>query len=841
MNQPFTTLRRFTLCMMLSLIAFSAGAQQPKKYNAAEILLKLKKLNFLGTVLYVAAHPDDENTRLITYLANERLAQTAYLSLTRGDGGQNLIGSEIREELGLIRTQELISARGIDGGRQFFTRANDFGYSKNAEETQRIWDRDAVLSDVVWVMRKFRPDVIITRFPPDKRAGHGHHTASAILASEAFDLTNNPEQFADQLRNVQPWQPKRLFLNTGRWWNKEINENSPGVITMDVGSYSKLLGKSYTEIAAESRSQHKSQGFGATGSRGQRFEFLEFVKGDSAETDIFEGIDTSWGRAGAASIGVKIESIIQKYDLAQPQKIEGDLLEVRKLVLEVSDEYWRQTKLIEIDEIIKGCTGLYVEVVANDYYVTPGEPLKLSFEAINRSEVPLLLTSVRTKGMYYNAPLEKEMGPNTLLKFDTTLVVPQDKPYSQPYWLEEDWSMGMYSVWNRNQIGKPENDPAVSAEFNIEIDGQSISYVVPVVFKRNDPVEGEQYRPLEIIPPLYINLKEELLIFSDESGKKLEVTLVAGRDNLNGNLALNLPSGWRSVPESMPFSLESKYAEKTVSFEIFPPKLQSQGYVQVSATIDDNTYSQGLKTITYNHIKTQTLLRPAQAKVVKLNIEKNGQLIGYIQGAGDDIPGSLRSIGYKVSELEDEEITLSNLKRFDAVILGVRALNTNGRSKYFMDDLLAYVKEGGTLIVQYNTYFRLKTKDFAPYPIKISRDRVADENAPVKILVPDHPALNHPNKITEKDFEGWVQERGLYFPNEWDERYVALLSSNDPDEEEKKGGLLVTQYGKGYYIYTGYSWFRELPAGVPGAFRIFSNLISLGSGEEKPAKTENSQ
>ena len=841
MNQTFNTLKRLILCLSLMLFVYSAGAQRPKSYNAAEILLKLKKLNFLGAVLYVAAHPDDENTRLITYLANERLAQTAYLSLTRGDGGQNLIGPEIREELGLIRTQELLSARRIDGGKQFFTRANDFGYSKNEEETQRIWDRDAILSDVVWVIRKFRPDVIITRFPPDERGGHGHHTASAILAAAAFDLTNQSDQFADQLRYVKPWQPKRLFLNTGRWWNKTINENSPGVITVDVGKYSPLLGRSYTEIAAESRSQHKSQGFGATGIRGQRLEFLEFVKGDSTTTDIFEGIDTSWGRAGAASIGVEIDEIIGKYDPARPQIIVADLLRVRKLIAGISDDYWRATKLAEIEEIIKACTGLFVEVVAQDHYVTPGQPLKLSFEAVNRSGVPLKLKSVRTTGAYFETTLNKMMAPNSLITFDTTLLVPVDKPYSQPYWLVEDWSMGMYSVWNRNQIGKPENDPTVSVTFDVALDGESIGYHTPVVFKWNDPVDGEQYRPLEVTPPIYINLKEDLLIFSDDAGKKLEVTLVAGKANIRGKLILDLPSGWKCIPENPSFALEDKYAEQKISLEIYPPKVQSQGDIQISAIIERETYSQGLKSITYDHIKTQTLLRPARSKMVKLDIEKNGQVIGYIQGAGDDIPKSLRSIGYEVWELDDEDITPENLRRFDAVILGVRALNTNGRSKHFMNDLLSYVEKGGNLIVQYNTYFRLKTENFSPFPIKISRDRIADENAPVKILVPGHPALNYPNKITEKDFEGWVQERGLYFPNEWDERYVALLSSNDPNEEEKKGGLLVTQYGKGYYVYTGYSWFRELPAGVPGAFRIFANLISLGSGEEKPTKTEKSQ
>ncbi|UII30943.1 PIG-L family deacetylase [Fulvivirga ulvae] len=825
-------MRKMYLLLLLCVV-FTAEAQRPEKPNAADILLELKKLNFLGNALYVAAHPDDENTRLISYLSNERLANTAYLSLTRGDGGQNLVGPEIREALGVIRTQELLAARRIDGGQQYFSRANDFGYSKSADETQEIWNREQVLSDVVWVYRNFRPDIIITRFPPDERAGHGHHTTSAIMAEEAMALAGAKGKYPDQLKHVSTWEPKRLYMNTGRWWSPEINSETPGVLTIDVGGYNALLGKSYTEIAALSRSQHKSQGFGSSGSRGEQLEFLEYMAGDKAEKDIFEGIDTSWKRVkGGEKIGTIVEKAIAAYDPAHPALIMPYLLEARGEISRLKDEYWKVLKLKQVDELIKSVTGLFLEVVAGDYSVTPGDQIALTVEVINRSGF-----SVKLKQVKYNALADTianlELTENKDITFKTALNIPEDREYSKPYWLRQPGTLGTYKVDDQHLIGQPENDPAIPVKFVLEIGGQEIVYTTPVVYKWNDPVKGEQYRPFVITPPIFANISEPVYIFSKTASKEVEVTLKAGRDGVDGTVKLQVPEGWKAEPAEQNYQLTSKGEERKFHFRLTPPDRQSIGTIKAVMLMNGKTFDNSLITIDYEHIPTQLLMPEAESKVVKIDIEKRGELVGYIQGAGDAIPAALREIGYEVWEMKEDEVTPENLAKLDAAILGVRALNTNERINFYMNDLLEYVKQGGTLIVQYNTNFRLKTDHFAPYPLELSRDRVADEEAEVKILEPKHPAMSIPNKITDKDFDGWVQERGLYFPDKWDEQYTALLSSHDKGEKAKEGGLLIAKYGEGYYIYTGYSWFRELPAGVPGAYRIFVNLVSLGTNSSK--------
>lgn len=826
----------YSVLFSIFFISFSLTAQKPTQPDAADILLKLKKLNFLGTVLYVAAHPDDENTRLIAYMANEKLANTAYLSMTRGDGGQNLIGPEIREALGVIRTQELLSARKIDGGQQFFTRANDFGYSKSPEETQEIWDREAALSDVVWVFRKFQPDVVITRFPTDGGGGHGHHTTSAIFAHEAFDLAADKSKYADQLAYVDTWQPKRLYLNTGRWWNPNISADDKGVITVDVGGYNPLVGESYTEMASRSRSQHKSQGFGSTGSRGEQLEFLEFRKGDQAKEDVFEGIETSWKRVkGGEAIGKMIEEIIAGYQPQQPYKIVMPLLEVRKAISGISNKHWKEVKLQEVDALIKAALGLYLETSADDYSAAPNTEVLLNIEAINRSTVPVTLKSVAFENIKDTVTTTTLEG-NKEVEFKTTLSIPANTPYSQSYWLKEKGTLGMYRVDDRKLIGKPENGAGVEVTYTLEIAGQELTFTSPVVYKWNDPVDGEKYRPFVITPPVFVNIPESVYIFSDESSRSIELTVKAGSDNISGDVMIELPDGWSSEPEKHTYSLKSKHEEAIFTFKVTPPAGQSEGQLKAVITYEGEKYSKSIITVDYDHIKTQILMPDAASRIVKLDIHKYGETIGYIAGAGDVIPSALREIGYEVWEMKDDEVTPDNLATLDAVVLGIRALNTNERLPYFMDNLLKYVHNGGTLVIQYNTSHRLKTDKFAPYPIELSRDRVTDEYAEVKILAPNHPVMNEPNKITQDDFDGWVQERGLYFPGKWDDNYTAILSSNDKGESAKKGGLLVAEYGKGHYVYTGYSWFRELPAGVPGAFRIFVNLVSLGN---KPEKTNN--
>ncbi|WP_299758578.1 PIG-L family deacetylase [uncultured Pontibacter sp.] len=810
-------------------------AQTPQKPSSAKILQDLQKLNVLGTALYVAAHPDDENTRLIAYLANEKLYNTGYLAVTRGDGGQNLIGAEISEGLGIIRTQELLQARRTDGGHQFFTRANDFGFSKNPEETFNIWDKEQVLADMVWTIRKFRPDVMVTRFPPDERAGHGHHSASAILAAEAFKAAADPKRFPEQLKYVEVWQPKRLLWNTGVWSFKsqeEFEKYGKELLKIDVGGFNPLLGESYGEIAARSRSMHKSQGFGASGARGTSIEYLQHTAGEKAQQGLFEGINTSWSRVkGGEKVQRLIEQAISNYKPTAPAAVVPTLLAARKELEKLPDGYWKRVKLEELQDVLQHTSGLYLEVTASDYAAAPGQPVRLQVEAINRSETPVTLQSIKYSFASSDTTLNINLKNNEPLKYGTSKLLLQNMPYSQPYWLREAGTLGMFAVTEQQEVGQPENAPAAQATFTVQIAGEPLQLTVPVVYKRTDPVEGEVYRPFVVTPPVFVNLGEKVLMFANGEPKQVQVLVKAGKESVSGELTLELPKGWRTEPAAVPFNLAAKGAEQSISFTVYPPKKQEEAQLKAVATVAGKAYSKGLSEINYSHIPAQVTFPEAAAKIVKLDIQKRGQKVAYLMGAGDDIPKSLQQIGYNVTLLNDEDMRLNYLQQFDAVILGVRAYNTVDRLKYYQPTLLEYVKQGGNLIVQYNTNHSLVLPNIAPYPLKLSRDRVTVEDAEVRLLAPNHPVLNTPNKITKKDFEGWVQERGLYFPNEWSEEFTPILSSNDPGEPARNGGLLVAKYGAGNYIYTGYSFFRELPAGVSGAYRLFANLISLGKGD----------
>lgn len=808
--------------------SFSQGRQQP---SASQIRLKMKKLNFLGSVLYVAAHPDDENTRAIAYLANDRLAATAYLSMTRGDGGQNLIGPEIRDLLGLIRTQELMAARRIDGGQQFFTRANDFGFSKTAKETFEIWNKQEILSDVVKVIRQFQPDVILTRFPPDERAGHGHHTASAILAHEAFDITNDPNQFPEHVKQFGTWQVKRLYTNTGRWWNQTINEKTPGILTMNVGTYNTLLGKSYSEIAAESRTQHKSQGFGSPGRRGDALEFFEYVKGERTVNDVFDGVNTTWTKIkGAEKIPALIDKMLIEYKGESPANSIPALLAIRKSIAALSPSVWRERKMNEVNQLLQDCAGLFVEVGADNFYVSPGQPVTATFEIINRSAADVSLESIHSASVNWDSTLNTTLKNNLPLNFKSKRKLADNATYSGPYWLKEKHSLGLFSFDDKSLIGKPENDPSATFDFTFKVNGENLVVNAPLVYKWTDPVKGELSRPFEIVPPVLVNLDKPVYLFTNEQPQAVSVLLkLSSSDVTAGNLFLELPSGWRAEPLASSFDLKKRGEEKTIRFMIYPGKEEIKSTIKAIAEVNGKKYNYSLQTIQYDHIPTQTLLPKAEEELLKVNLKKEGNIIGYIRGAGDDVPSSLRNMGYEVWEMKNEEITASNLKKVDAVVLGIRALNTNERIRFIMPDLLNYVKEGGTMIIQYNTNNDLEIdKDkFSPYPLTLSRDRVTEENSEVRILKPEHPVLSTPNKITAADFEGWVQERGLYFPNAWDEKFEAILSMNDANEPVRNGSLLVAQYGEGYYVYTGLSFFRELPEGVAGAYKLFANLVSL--------------
>ena len=805
-------------------------AQSSRSYDPGNIRQKLEKLNVLGTVLYVAAHPDDENTRMIAYYANEKLMRTAYLSATRGDGGQNLIGPEIREELGLIRTQELLAARRTDGGQQFFSRANDFGYSKHPDETFNIWEKDKVLADFVWVFRKFRPDVIITRFNTTPGTTHGHHTASAILAKEAFKLSGDENAFPEQLNYVDTWQPKKLFWNTSWWFFRRSGQkmDTSSLVSMNVGRYNPLLGASYTEIAARSRSMHKSQGFGSSGTRGDQIEYLKQWEGNKTK-GVFDDIDITWERIeGSKEVAFYINKAIESYDETNPSQIIPPLMAARKALEDLEDQHWVKVKRQEIDDLVTQVSGLYVSLSSNSPSYSTGDSVNIQLEVINRSDQEMMLDNVHLVSainpISFNVPLLS----NKPVTSEFNIKLTGANSYTNPYWLNNESKLGMYIVNDQELIGKPENDPALSGVVTLDLNGEKINLNVPVVFRRTDPVDGEVVEPITIGPPIMVNISGGVLVFGDSDSKTVDVRVIAGKRDLSGVVTLKTPKGWKIAPEQHVFELSQKGEEQIFSFTISPPNAASEGYVVAEANLDEASYSKGLTVIDYDHIPKQTLYPEAQVKVVKLELEKRGSLIGYIDGAGDAIPENLGQIGYNVEKLAKDDVTSENLSKYDAVILGVRAFNTVRWLSYKNSELFEYVNAGGNLIIQYNTSHRLVTQEIAPYDLTLSRDRVAVEEAPIDIIAGDHPVMTTPNKITQKDFEGWVQERGLYFPVEWSDEFTPILSSNDPGESPKQGGLLVAKYGEGYYVYSGYSWFRELPAGVPGAYRIFVNMISLG-------------
>jgi len=803
----------------------------PDQMDAGEIQLALQKLNVLGHVLYIAAHPDDENTNLMAFWTNGSLYDSAYLSVTRGDGGQNLLGSELGERLGVIRTEELLAARRIDHAKQFFTRAIDFGFSKTAEETMRIWGHEKILADIVWVVRNFRPDVMVTRFSPEDQLTHGHHTASAILAQEAFAAAGDPNRFPEQLAFVKPWRPSRLVWNTSPFFfkNRNLPFDPTGLTVLEAGGYNPLLGKAYTEIAAASLSMHKSQGVGSPPRRGERKEYFKFLEGQPMTSSLFDGVDTTWSRVpNSEPVAAEIRQIISEFNPADPPASVPDLLKLRQAMRRIQDDSWILEKTAELDKIIAACLGLHVEASTATETFTPGQTATIKLEAINRSNVPVTLQEVRFPNAGALMKIDAALPANDLVTKDLSCTIPDNAPYSQPYWLRKPGTLGTFTVEDQKLIGLPENPPALPVEIALQVNGVELRYIVDTKYRTVDPVAGEVQRRLVIGPPAFANLADSVFVFPTNQPKRVSVHVTAATGPVKGELKLAVPQGWEASPASVPIDLKSADAETAGTFTVKPPDQNSEGTLSAIVSIDAREYAFERVRISYPHIGVQTLMPPAEAKLVRAGIRKKGDRIGYIPGAGDDVPESLRQIGYSVKILSEPEITARNLAQFSAVVLGIRAYNTQDRISNWLPELFDYVKEGGVAIAQYNTLAELKTNQLGPYPLEISRDRVTDENAEVRILSPNHSLMTTPNKITSKDFEGWVQERGLYFPNKWDPAWTPILSCNDPKEKPLDGGLLVAKVGKGFFIYTSYSWFRQLPAGVPGAYRLFANMLSLG-------------
>ena len=802
-------------------------SQPPATWTSADMYLAIRKLNVLGSVLYVAAHPDDENTRLLAYFSKDRMYRTGYLSLTRGDGGQNLIGNEQGIELGLIRTQELLAARRIDGAEQFFTRAFDFGFSKSPQETFTKWDREKILSDVVWVIRKFQPDIIITRFPTTGEGGHGHHTASAILANEAFTAAADPNRFPEQLKYVKTWQPKRILWNTFNFGS--TNTTSPDQFRFDVGGYNPLLGKSYGEIAAISRSNHKSQGFGASASRGEAFEYFKTTGGTAPANDLMDDVELTWKKVeGGEVISKMIDKLAGSFDLLHPENSVKGLVQLYQAINKLPDGYWRNQKLKEVQQLIEQCSGLFLDATTSDQFAVQTDSIRINFLLNNRMGVNASLKNISVDALdsTFDLPLAK----NKNVTLGKIFYVPATKPITQPYWLQNKMEEGYFNVKDQQKIGQPDIDPAYTANFNINIEGQDLSFAKPVKYKFTDPVKGEMYEPLVIIPPVTFRDFDPLYI-KTEKQTGIEISVFANKSVTIPSPATTASQTSTIKTDTLPLLIGSVSINKNQLYtETIADKELNAKVYKINTAPDSNHGGSIQRSISYDHIPYITYFKEALLTVKKFDLKIVGKKIGYIVGAGDKVPEDLEQMGYEVTMLSDKELSRNNLHQFDAIITGVRAYNTDIWLNNYYDKLMKYVNEGGNLIVQYNTSSNvgpIRAK-IGPYNFDIARTRITDENAEVKFLKPDHSVLHFPNEITQNDFNGWVQERSIYHATNFDkDHFETIFSMHDPGENDDDGSLIIAKYGKGTFVYTGLVFFRELPAGVPGAYRLMANLIAL--------------
>jgi len=807
----------------------SPSSVSPLPTSASSILHELEKFRQMGSVLFIAAHPDDENTELLAYLSRGRNYRTAYLSVTRGDGGQNVLGPELSEKLGVARTQELISARRIDGAQQFFSRAIDFGFSKSYQETLNVWNKQEVLSDIVAIIREFRPDILITRFSPIPGGTHGHHTASAVLALEAFKLAGDAKAFPEQ--GLAQWQPKRILWNISKYQLDKVAGSN--ALKIDAGGKDSVTGESFTDIAGRSRAMHKTQGFdtfkipGVNG--GPRFESFQLLDGSPATTDILDGVDTTWNRLpGGAEIGKSVDQIIAQFNPTDTAASVPALFKLRDLLaaLPTSDPVVKE-KQAQLDQILQDCLGLIVETTIAHAEVVPGEPMKLHHSAAIGATKPVRWIAVRYPELKKEVSKGVDLHVNESNSWDSVETLPTTTPLTQPYWLRAEGTAGLFRVDDAKLIGAPENSPAFPIEDVFEVAGHTL--VIP-----DQPVQvttnssGESRRRLDVIPPVSLRFLSDVALFSPGSTQPVEVEVTAARANATGNLQLEAPADWKVLPPKQAFNLAKVADRVQLKFTVTAPLHAATAKIIASAEMHGVRYRNQRQEINYPHIPLQLLQPLASLKAVSLDLATRGHTIGYLPGAGDSLPENMQQMGYVVKTLDDASLTPEQLHGLDAVVIGVRAFNVRDKIAAALPALFAYVKDGGTIIAQYNRPDKLKSDKIAPYDLHISADRITDETAAVTFLAPENPVLNTPNKITKADFDGWVQERGLYFPNKWDDHFTPILAFNDPGEAPTKGALLIAQYGKGYFVYTGLGFFRQLPAGVPGAYRLFANLISLG-------------
>ena len=766
------------------LLQTSMHAQQ----NAASIYAGIKKLGVMGSVLYIAAHPDDENNSFLPYLTKEKNYRTAYLSLTRGDGGQNLIGKEQGIELGLIRTQELLAARRIDGAEQYFSTAYEFGFSKSADEALTIWDHQKVLSDVVWVIRQYQPDIIITRFPGDARAGHGHHAASSIIANEAYFAAADPTKFPEQLKKgVTVWKAKRILWNTFNFGS--VNTTSNNQFKIEVGGYNVIEGKSYGEIGAEARTMHKSQGEGRPRRRGASYEFFETTGGEAPVNDLMDGIDISWSRLGAASIQTEVNNLVKQFQIDQPSSIVPSLVALYTKVKALPNSVWKNYQLLQIQSLIKDAAGIFIEASTQKAQVIPGENLGLQVLINQRSSVNTQLLKLQLPSK--DSLIQKTLGNNQNTIIDYTFKVDASTPISQPYWLVEPKTEGMFIVNDYSLIGKAENDPAFTITAQLKIEGVDFYFPQAIQYKYTDPTKGDVYQPLAVIPAKETKYNKEVYLM--KSNKPIEISY----QQIDHQGATVQKSTWiKNANESLPTNANDIYR----------------------------------KTIQYDHIPTLNYFTRATTKIVPIYISTKKAIVGYIDGAGDKLPEALTELGYQVVLLKESDINKQTLAALDAIVVGIRAYNMYEWITEKNDLINEYIQQGGNYIVQYlkSNQVGINKVKLGPYAFSVNGSRrVTQENVPVDFVLPNHPVLNTPNKISADDFANWVQERSTYQAENIDPHFEMPLSMHDANEPASNGSLLIAPYGKGNMVYASITLFRQLPAGNPGAYKLLANLVEL--------------
>ncbi|MBW3571845.1 MAG: PIG-L family deacetylase [Gemmatimonadetes bacterium] len=834
--------------------------------GAAALGLQLRKLGTTKRVLMVGAHPDDEDTQLLARFALEEGADVAYLSLTRGEGGQNGIGPELGEGLGLLRTEELLAARRVDGAEQFFTRAYDFGFSKSAEETFRHWPREEVLADVVYVIRRFRPDIVVTVFSGTPRDGHGHHQVSAILAREAFHAAGDPSRFPGL---GTPWSPAKLY--------QSLRGNDAGAtVRVPIGNLDPLIGRSPFQLAMASRSRHRSQDMGRPELPGPRWGTLRRIlpEGAGEEPSVWAGIDTTLAdRAGGetgpavarllAEYQERVEQARRSFNPLMPRAVVPELagaldplgqlmrrhrqlsVEAPELLFHVVHEIAQATPALTM------AAGLVLDAVADDSRITPGQEFGLELSLWNGGEDPVTLTELAPSfppgwsAVRVDSTRQTEIAPGALATRRFRVRVPPDAPLSDPYFLRRPRQGDLYALdeertAHRGLAFELETLGAVATvRLRFETAGEPLQLPLytAATFREVDLRQGELRRSVMVVPAVSVLLNPPVRVLSTAAPLPIAYTVRLEAEQaggIAGTLRMEVPAGWRAEPASVPVRFAGPGEVREVRFTVTPPAGAAAGDHPVSAVFvadDGRRFARGAQMIDYPHVRARPLYHDARSVVRAADVRvPRGLRVAYVEGAGEEGPGFLANLGITPGLLDADDLAEGDLDRFDVIVVGSRAYEVRTDLMAHNRRLLDWVARGGTMIVQYNKY-EIVEGNFMPYPITMARPhgRVTDEDAPVRVLNPSHPVFTTPNRISEADWEGWVQERGLYFADTWDPAYTPLLETGDPGAAPLRGGLLIAKHGQGTYVYTGLSFFRQFPAGVPGAYRLFANLLAMGA------------